>query len=149
MQSRTIEHDTCKKSIAGPAHRSQNRPWYLVLVCLMAMSALACTAQQAQPNPDKPILAPILTDPPDANAQMIMHEQAAKQQNFDAANIERRNQISEDSAKLLKLANDLKAEVEKTSKDTLSLSVIRKADEIERLAHDVKEKMKLTVGGGS
>jgi hypothetical protein len=29
----------------------------------------------------------------------------------------------------------------------LSLNVIRKADEIEKLAHDVKEKMKLTVGG--
>jgi len=28
----------------------------------------------------------------------------------------------------------------------LSLNVIRRADEIERLAHNVKEKMKLTVG---
>jgi hypothetical protein len=45
---------------------------------------------------------------------------------------------------LLKLATDLKTEVDKTTKDTLSLGVIRKADEIERLAHDVKEKMKLT-----
>jgi hypothetical protein len=37
--------------------------------------------------------------------------------------------------------------VDKTSKDTLSLGVIRKAEEIERLAHAVKEKMKLTMGG--
>jgi hypothetical protein len=37
--------------------------------------------------------------------------------------------------------------VDKTSKDTLSLDVIRRADEIERLAHIVKEKMKLSVGG--
>ena len=42
------------------------------------------------------------------------------------------------------MATDLKAEVDKTTKDTLSLSVIRKADEIEKLAHSVKEKMKLT-----
>jgi hypothetical protein len=41
----------------------------------------------------------------------------------------------------------LKAEVDKTNKDMLSLNVIRKADEIEKLAHDVKEKMKLTIGG--
>ena len=41
----------------------------------------------------------------------------------------------------------LKAEVDKTNKDMLSLNVIRKADEIEKLAHNVKEKMKLTVGG--
>ena len=51
-----------------------------------------------------------------------------------------------DSAHLLKLANELKKEVDKTDKDTLSIAVIRKADEIERLAHIVKEKMKVTVG---
>lgn len=68
------------------------------------------------------------------------------QQNFDAANAERRKQIADDSARLLKLATDLKAEVDKTTKDTLSLNVIRKADEIEKLAHGVKEKMKLSTG---
>jgi hypothetical protein len=78
---------------------------------------------------------------------MEMREQQAKQQNFDAANAERKKQIAEDSAKLLKLATELKAEVDKTTKDTLSLNVIRKADEIEKLAHGVKEKMKLTIGG--
>jgi len=84
--------------------------------------------------------------PPDANAIMKMHENQAAKQNFEAANIERKKQIAEDSAKLLKLATELKTEVDKTTKDTLSLTVIRKADEIEKLAHGVKEKMKLTVG---
>jgi hypothetical protein len=83
---------------------------------------------------------------PDANDQMEMREAQAKKQDFAAANAERKKQIADDTAKLLKLAADLKAEVDKTSKDTLSLSVIRKADEIERLAHNVKEKMKLSVG---
>jgi nitric oxide reductase activation protein len=85
---------------------------------------------------------------PDKNAQMGMQEEKAKQQNFEAANTERKKQIADDSAKLLKLATDLKAEVDKTNKDTLSLNVIRKADEIEKLAHSVKEKMKLTMGPG-
>ena len=84
---------------------------------------------------------------PDAVQQMQMNEQQAKQQSFEAANAERKKQIAEDSAKLLKLATELKAEVDKTTKDTLSLTVIRKADEIEKLAHGVKEKMKLTIGG--
>jgi hypothetical protein len=65
-------------------------------------------------------------------------------QDFEKANIERRKQLADDSARLVKLATDLKTEVDKTTKDTLSLSVIRKADEIEKLAHSVKEKMKLT-----
>lgn len=69
-----------------------------------------------------------------------------EQQKFEAANAERRKQIADDSARLLKLATDLKSEVDKTTKDTLSLSVIRKADEIEKLAHSVKDKMRLTPG---
>jgi nitric oxide reductase activation protein len=76
-----------------------------------------------------------------------MRNQDAKQQSFDAANTERKKQISDDSTKLLTLAMALKAEVDKTNKDMLSLNVIRKADEIEKLARNVKEKMKLTVGG--
>jgi hypothetical protein len=68
------------------------------------------------------------------------------QQNYDAANAERKKQIADDSARLVKLATDLKAEVDRTNKDTLSLNVIRKAEEIEKLAHTVKEKMKLTAG---
>jgi hypothetical protein len=77
---------------------------------------------------------------------MEMRDKKAREQSFDAANTERKKQIADDSARLLQLATELKAEVDKTTKDTLSLAVIRKADEIEKLAHDVKTKMKLTVG---
>jgi hypothetical protein len=90
---------------------------------------------------------PSITRVPDANAQSDINTQQTQQQSFEAANAERKKQIADDTEKLLKLATDLKAEVDKTNKDTLSLGVIRKADEIEKLAHIVKEKMKLTVGG--
>lgn len=70
----------------------------------------------------------------------------AQNTNFNAANAARRKELAADSAELLKLATELKAEVDKTTKDTLSLTVIRKAGEIEKLAHDVKEKMKQTTG---
>jgi hypothetical protein len=43
------------------------------------------------------------------------------------------------------LSTELKAEVDKTDKDTLSLAVIRKAQDIEKLAHAVKENMKIAV----
>jgi hypothetical protein len=57
-------------------------------------------------------------------------------------NTERQKQLVEETQKLLSLANELKADVDKSNKDTLSLEVVRKADEIEKLAHNVKEKMK-------
>jgi hypothetical protein len=63
-----------------------------------------------------------------------------------ATDAERKKQIADESARLLKLATDLKAEVDKTTKDTLSITVVRKADEIEKLAHSVKETMKLNAG---
>jgi len=84
--------------------------------------------------------------PPDANRIMLMHQQQTQKQNFEAVNAERKKIIADESALLLKLATDLKTEVDKTDKDTLSLTVIRKADVIEKLARDMKEKMKLTVG---
>ena len=83
---------------------------------------------------------------PDRNKQMEMQQQQIKKQNFEVVNAERRKIIADESALLLKLATDLKAEVDKTNKDTLSLNVIRRADMVEKLAHDMKEKMKLTVG---
>ncbi|HEX7728773.1 MAG TPA: hypothetical protein VF392_07035 [Terracidiphilus sp.] len=103
--------------------------------------------QNPQPNVERhSILDPVLTASPDANAQMRMRQAQAKKQDFEAANAERKKQLTDDSAHLLALATELKAEVDKTNKDTLSLNVIRKASEIERLAHDVREKMRLVVG---
>jgi hypothetical protein len=64
----------------------------------------------------------------------------------DAAHMARKKEIADDSARLLKLATDLKAEVDKSDKDTLSIAVIRKAEEIEKLAHSVKDKMKFAPG---
>lgn len=59
-----------------------------------------------------------------------------------ARNNERQKQLEADTQKLLALATELKADVEKSNKDTLSLDVVRKADEIEKLAKSVRDKMK-------
>jgi hypothetical protein len=77
---------------------------------------------------------------------LLQSLRAHRQQTSAVTDAERKKQIADESAKLLKLATDLKAEVDKTSKDTLSVNVIRKADEIEKLAHSVKEKMKPAAG---
>jgi hypothetical protein len=122
------------------------------LVCLIAPMGLMGTALQGQQPPsrdlDKPYLLPEANRVPDPNDQMAMRDKQGKQQNFSAVNAERKKQIASDSAKLVKLTEELKAEANKTDKDALSLTVIREAEEIERLAHNIKEKMKLMVGGG-
>jgi hypothetical protein len=127
------------------------------LLALALVAGLACRAQsnQASAPPgeglrtDKINLPNAVNQPPDANAQMEMREGQTKPENYAAANTERRRQIADDTARLLKLAAQLKAEVDKTNKNTLSLNVIREAEDIERLAHSVKEKMKLIAGAAN
>lgn len=80
----------------------------------------------------------------DANAQQGKGEKKQKAVTGDS---ERKKLIADESAQLLDMALALKAEVDKTTKDTLSINVIRKADQIEKLAKSVKDKMKQ--GSGS
>jgi len=55
---------------------------------------------------------------------------------------EKKDQLAADSAKLLQLATELKAAIDKSTKDQLSITVIKKADEVEKLARKVREEMK-------
>jgi hypothetical protein len=157
MQSpRQLKSDSLAGYQRNPAISIRVRSRLFGLAALAFFMALVAVRGAAQVTPQPlnnpppaqhSILLPEANRLPDANDQMEMRDQANKSKDYTAANAERRKQIADDTAKLLKLAADLKAEVDKTSKDTLSLGVIRKADEIERLAHSVKEKMKLSVGG--
>jgi murein tripeptide amidase MpaA len=58
------------------------------------------------------------------------------------ANQERQVALKKDTDKLLKLATELKEYVDKTNENMLSMDVIKKAEEIEKLAHSVRDKMK-------
>jgi hypothetical protein len=57
-------------------------------------------------------------------------------------NAQRQQQILADTARLLQLAEKLNADVSKTDKNTLSVPVVKEADEIEKLAKAIKDKMR-------
>jgi len=69
-----------------------------------------------------------------------------EQKKLSEQNELRQKQMTEDTAKLLQLATELKTEMDKSTKDTLSMNVVRKAEQIEKLAHTVREKMKASIG---
>ena len=54
----------------------------------------------------------------------------------------RQAQFVADSQKLYQLAQELKTEVAKSDKNTLSIAVTKKAEEIEKLAKSLKERMR-------
>jgi hypothetical protein len=62
-------------------------------------------------------------------------------------NIERQKSLVADTVKLLKLANELNAVLAKEDASAPTQAELRKVADIEKLAHNVKEKMKITVTG--
>ena len=85
---------------------------------------------QAQSAPSAPV--------PDPNSLPIAKAVPAQPVSGSATVPPQSDGIAKQSDQLLQLAAALKAEVDKSTKDTLSVAVIRKASEIEKFARDVK-----------
>lgn len=97
---------------------------------------LPCLAQTAPSRPAPPAeVNSVMGDPDEVRARIAsdMAKKAAK---------ERVAALKTDTDKLLKLSIELKTYVDKSDENVLSLDVIKRADEIEKLARSVKDKMK-------
>ena len=103
-----------------------------LLLALCAPQQLPSQQQTATPRLD----GPPTDEPAPAVPSDIQKEMQKK------ANEQRQAELKRDTEKLLKLSTELKDYVEKSNKDILSLDVIKKADEIEKLAHSVKTRMR-------
>jgi hypothetical protein len=107
---------------------------------------------QSEPKPST-LLRPEANHLPDANDIMTMRAQKVDKLKLIAANTERKRQLDEDSLALLRLAAELqsqwKEDVQKNNRHALSPDLLKKAEEIERLAHNVQVKMKLTMSAAN
>ncbi|MGZ4823234.1 MAG: hypothetical protein ACXVZT_01380 [Terriglobales bacterium] len=79
---------------------------------------------------------------PQFGRQRIEDEQRMERERLKERNKERQAKLKRDTDRLLAVATELKEYVDKTNENVLSVDVVRKADEIEKLAHSIKEKMK-------
>jgi len=95
-------------------------------------SALAVSASGAQSAPAQPAAQAPAKPRPDYT-RMTPEER-------------RKQEVADECAYLLKLATDLKTQVDKASKDELSVSVVRKAAELEQVAHKVRNGTALSAG---
>jgi len=84
---------------------------------------------------------------PSAATQQAAEQAPATQVHVDVEKpmSPKQKQLTDDTAKLQVLANELKAEMDKSSKDTLSMTVIKKAEAVEKLAHKVEDEMKASL----
>jgi len=65
-----------------------------------------------------------------------------EQERLKAFAEQRQKKLMADAQQLLAMAQSLKTSVDATKKDELSVSVIRQADQIEKLAKSVKDRMR-------
>jgi hypothetical protein len=124
-----------------------------VVVLLFCQGMISGQAQQRSPGssyPGQPTMPKPGTptrDPVglpgmgrDSDTDPMLDKLAAQQ--AKSRNLDRQKRLEADTERLLALATDLKQQVDKTDKNILSVDVIKKAEEIERLAKSVKERMK-------
>jgi hypothetical protein len=116
-----------------------------VIGVVLLMTTLPGTLSRGQrTQPTDPMAGQVPTTPPRGGIPDFgpptspkMEEQQAR-----ARSTERQKKLVADTDKLLALATELKTDVDKTNQNILSMDVIKKAEEIEKLAHSVKERMK-------
>jgi hypothetical protein len=102
---------------------------------------------QGQPN-SPPLMVPGATSPgmlPPLDSPGLSTDPVRTRMDTErmkAMNDDRHKKLSADVDRLSALISELKSSVDKANKDELSVEVIRKAQEIEKLAHDVQSRMK-------
>jgi hypothetical protein len=119
--------------------QSQAR-WLCFLGCiagLVVASGVGLIGTQAQESFPLPAINPpgAKTSPPPVQPTQAAGQPAQPQAGTGNASTP---EVAKQCADLLKMATDLKAAVDKSSAGTLSVTVVRKADEIEQLAHKVR-----------
>jgi hypothetical protein len=108
----------------------------LVAIVFVTAYGLRCAAQMGGPPPDASGQQQRDRDREDVWTQQQKREMVKKQ------NEKRQEDIKKDTYQLLDLATELKQYVDKTNENIISLDVSKKAEQIEKLAKSVKEKMK-------
>lgn len=109
------------------------------IVALIVFIVVACAGAQESRRPGSGL--PQIENESRCNAD----DWICRQQEKDAEKQRQRQrfeQLKTDTGKLLALAEELKRNVDASNEHTLSVTVVKKAEEIERLAKSVKDKMR-------
>ena len=72
--------------------------------------------------------------------------QQANEKRIKELNVLRQKEITTDAAKLLLLATELKTKLDKGGEEASSLDMMHKAEQIEKLARNVRARMTEAVG---
>lgn len=107
----------------------------MVGVTFLTAGSVSVSGGQMLPAPSLPWSNHV----PDGMSQPQMMQRAEQRRMLMS---ERQKRLVSDTEKLVALTTALKEQVDESNKDVLSLDMVKKAEEIEKLAHSVKERIK-------
>jgi hypothetical protein len=83
-----------------------------------------------------------LTDAAADHDRRVTVDDSAEVQQAKLLRVQRQKQLISDSDTLLKLATDLKQQIDNTPAEMLSADSVKRAAEIEKLAHSLRQRLK-------
>jgi hypothetical protein len=120
---------------------------HVIAMVTMLLLAVLVPAQ-SPPRKPQPVSTAPSQSPADPQFQRNRNQQPTpleiewEKKRLKAMNEERHRSLQKDTDELLKLSTELKEYVDKSSENMLSVDVIKKAEEIEKLAKKVRNKMR-------
>lgn len=111
-----------------------------VLVFSLGTANLALAQERIEQNENLPTLPPLVRTSPNQADIFVDNDQVQRLQAAQAAAI-RLESIKRDSLKLAQLSDDLKDQLGKSG-HIFSVQAIKEAEQIEKLAHSLKQRMK-------
>jgi len=117
-----------------------------LVMCLVMLASMPAGPQNppGQHGTGMPQMGPHLIDPSDDAPNTGANEE---EKVLRALNAARQKSMMADGDRLVRLVHELNAEIERTNPDSLTPAQLRKVGEIEKLAHNVKDKMSTSVRG--
>lgn len=124
-------------------------PIRLLLRMVLLFALAACGWAQSNSFQNRPMLQQPIGQATNASGNLDdpTETQLRDERLLRALNADRQKALVSDTNKLLRLANELNAEIAGKQPDTFTPEQLHKMAEIEKLAHSVKDKMSTSVRG--
>lgn len=115
----------------------------VVLLISLGTSNLLLAQDNIQQNENLPRLPELMRTSPN-DADIFDRSNQNQLQKEQALHVEamRREDIKKYSEKLFQMVGELKDQINKENAQTLSVDTLKKAEQIEKLAHNLKQKIK-------
>jgi hypothetical protein len=135
----------------------KSMPWARGFFCLAVLVAIPCSIgisqsgaaggdNQLRNSSGIPPISPLANRTADPNRIMADSMQTPEsRKRLEQLNLLRQKEMTDETARLVRLANEVKSETGQGTTDSLTVVELRKVELIEKLAKSVREKMKATV----